>query len=83
MKNANQRCMFPPWIGGPHWHSLDGRSTLYGTKNNTVIRLSGHSADKTNLFGHTTSGPATLQCNNLVSSTLNSVTYVARILHGW
>ncbi|CAL4091075.1 unnamed protein product, partial [Meganyctiphanes norvegica] len=69
---SGSQCRFPVWVGGPHWHSLDGRTSLHVTKHNSTLRLTGHSMQ----------GPATHACLMPFASTQNSATYVTRVIHG-
>ncbi|XP_063601751.1 uncharacterized protein LOC134777815 isoform X2 [Penaeus indicus] len=69
---SGSKCRFPLWIGGPHWHSLDGSTTLSVTRRNSTLRLNGHSS----------AGPVTHACLEPFAHTARSATYVTRVIHG-
>ncbi|XP_066966017.1 uncharacterized protein [Macrobrachium rosenbergii] len=68
---SGSKCRFPSWVGGPHWHSLDGHITLHVTRKNSTLRLTGH-------ISH---GPVTHACLEPYAHTKRSATYVTRVIY--
>ncbi|XP_076029186.1 uncharacterized protein LOC143018042 [Oratosquilla oratoria] len=69
--SSKSSCTFPTWVGGPHWHSLDGHTTLHITHHNSTLRVAGR-----------TGGPVTHFCLRQVATTPTSGTYVTRVMQG-
>lgn len=69
---SGSKCRFPVWVGGPRWHSLDGRTVLHVTRRNSTLKLTSHSS----------SGPVTHACLEHYANTKHSATYVTRVIHG-
>ncbi|XP_068247808.1 uncharacterized protein [Palaemon carinicauda] len=69
---VGSKCRFPSWVGGPHWHSLDGHITLHVTRKNSTLRLTGHTPD----------GPVTLSCLEPYVHSRRSATYITRVTYG-